>query len=59
VFNTTVGQEKKVEVEQPVSLRSSFSSEQAKEDRVKKLEMLVEIVRGIVVLMKCLVVVFY
>ena len=59
MFNTTIGQEKKAEVEQPVSPRSSFSSEQAKEDRVKKLEMLVEIARGIVVLMKCLVVVFY
>jgi hypothetical protein len=52
VFNTIVGVEKKAKVAQPVAPRSS-----AIEDGVK--EMMIGIGREIVVLMKCLVVVFH
>jgi len=34
VFNTTVGQEKKADVEQPISLRSSFF-----QNKLKKIEL--------------------
>lgn len=54
MFNTIVGVEKKAKVAQPVAPRSS-----AIEDGVKKLEMMIGIGREIVVLMKCLVVVFH
>jgi hypothetical protein len=52
--NTIVGVEKKAKVAQLVAPRSS-----AIEDGVKKLKMMIGIGREIVVLMKCLVVVFH